>query len=672
MLGLISNQPMAGLSNILSLFSQHLAVPKDNRRTHLSIFCQTPIEQTLNSSIQQILAEPSHIEVLRHLQAHIAPIHGCQRFHFRQLSLTIDIYQEDALTQLKSISNTTHGIKHWFYCLDSESTPLLNQAIFWQLARLSHDDAQLSVLSQQGILCSTSCLTKGENTEASSNNDDNSPLLCAALTDEFAALNTLCTHVGLPINDVHNDKSGIYCDPIAQAERVALRTQQASQSAHCPLPTSNKAHGDKSTPTDIAIIGGGIASAFLALSLAERGCKVTLYCKDEALAQGASGNKQGAIYPLLTPDNGPLSQFFQQAFLYSRRRIQALVDNGFNISHQFCGVLHTGFDQRSEQRLQKIIDGQQWPQAIAQPVNAKQASQLAGVAIDRSGLYYPNGGWVCPYELAQAAIEQAKQIADVTVVHHCHVTELTPHGNDWRLYTETEAQNQHNQPRMVGQHQHVVIASGAQLNNFDQTQALPLSPFRGQVSHIPSQGELTQLQTVICANGYLTPQHNQQHCVGASYVKNPANIDFCPIEQQQNQQKMQHSFSELSWPQAIDTSDNKARVGVRMVCRDHFPMMGSCPDLSQIQQQYQRMLQSKAKPKTWATYWQTTPAPVHQGLSILGGFGSRGISSAPLTAECLAASLCGEIAPISLPTMAQLNPNRMWMRKLIKGKVIDV
>ncbi|MDP0667685.1 FAD-dependent oxidoreductase, partial [Klebsiella pneumoniae] len=48
---------------------------------------------------------------------------------------------------------------------------------------------------------------------------------------------------------------------------------------------------------DAAIVGGGIASALLALALLRRGWQVTLYCADDAPAQGASGNRQGALYP---------------------------------------------------------------------------------------------------------------------------------------------------------------------------------------------------------------------------------------------------------------------------------------------------------------------------------------------------------------------------------------
>lgn len=70
------------------------------------------------------------------------------------------------------------------------------------------------------------------------------------------------------------------------------------------------ARSTKENITDVAIIGGGVASAALATTLIKRGVKVSVYCKDEKSAQGASGNKQGAVYPLLNEKFNSLSRFF--------------------------------------------------------------------------------------------------------------------------------------------------------------------------------------------------------------------------------------------------------------------------------------------------------------------------------------------------------------------------
>ena len=63
-------------------------------------------------------------------------------------------------------------------------------------------------------------------------------------------------------------------------------------------------------------------------------------------------------------------------------------------------------------------------------------------------------------------------------------------------------------------------------------------------------------------------------------------------------------------------------------------------------------------------------APVHVGLYMLGALGSRGLCSAPLAAEILAAQMSDEPIPLEGETLAALNPNRLWVRKLLKGKAV--
>ena len=602
-----------------------------HKRVHISVFEPIAINRKqLEHQWQQQGLLNTHHPLCPFAQAlldcEIAAIEGCQRLSLLQSQVTIDLYQGWPLEQVKTIATPNkQRITHWFALphtsLETHSDHYFNQQLLWQCGRISTDNARFF---------------------ASTSHDD----VALSINEQLSRCGFLTA------------TSSQENDDIAIAERQALRQQTRQQFAYNSMPPLLSSDG-----SPVAIIGGGIASASLALSLAERGKDVVIYCKDDTLGQGASGNKQGAIYPLLTPENGPLSQFFQQAFLYSRRRIQALTDNGFNISHDWCGVLHTGFDQRSQTRLDKIIDGQAWPTEIAFKVNPSQATQLAKVDIDKSGFYYPLGGWACPFEFAQASIIKAQSLAKVRVIYNSDISSLESHPSGWQLLS-----GENN--TLIARHDQVVIASGAELTRYKQTKQLQITGFRGQVSHVPPQGELAQLTTVICANGYLTPQHNQLHCVGASYVKDPKHLDFCPLEQYENSLKMQQSFPNSNWPNDIDVSNNDARVGVRMVSRDHFPVMGCVPDVEALFTRYAVQQQSKDKPSLWQRYWQTTPAPIYDGLYVLGGLGSRGLSSGPLVAECLAANLCDELSPLSLELQALLSPNRMWLRKLLKGKAL--
>ncbi|MDT3274333.1 FAD-dependent 5-carboxymethylaminomethyl-2-thiouridine(34) oxidoreductase MnmC [Shewanella sp. SP2S2-4] len=625
-----------GLGNGLELLAWWRAHSHLSQRLLLKVFEPNPInayELKLLWDQSACLTKEPELEPLtqRLLHAEPAAIIGCQRLIFDDGRFTIDLHFGDIQSQLSSlIHSPLHPVQHWLVLPHLQNG--LNQQNHWQMAKLSDDSATIATIELS------------ESSESSGLNETtiNRFQACGFEVSDFTCAEIQTNHQP---------------DAILLHERHVLRQQDAKAYAFNPMA----AILPSDTSSSIAIIGGGLASAHLALSLAERGQDTQLFCKDPKLGQGASGNRQGAIYPLLTPENDELSRFFQQAFLFSRRRVQALTSapasNQTPISHDFCGVLQTAHDERSQLRLDKIIQGQPWPSEIAYAVDAEQANAIAKINLDKPGFFYPLGGWVCPFEYAEAAIRKAMQLADVSVSLNTDILAIERQSDGWVLLTEKER---------FGPFAQLVLANGAELTQFDASNKLQISPFRGQVSHVPAQFQLSQLATVLCANGYLTPSHQGLHCLGASYVKEPEHLDFCPQEQQENLAKMHESYPNQSWLKDIDMSGNNARVGVRMVTRDHFPMMGCAPDVAKILEDYEQHQLTKES----RHYWQTTPAPVHQGLYILGGLGSRGLSSGPLAAECLAAQLCGEPIPLDKATLCKLNPNRMWLRKLLKGKAL--
>ncbi|MEC4728678.1 FAD-dependent 5-carboxymethylaminomethyl-2-thiouridine(34) oxidoreductase MnmC [Shewanella sp. D64] len=573
-------------------------------------------------------------------------ISGCQRLIFDDGRFVIDLYLGDPLTSLQDMrlpvqtrsAAETCLLDLWSISLAPISRPFdINQTLLWQMAKISNNDA---------VLCS---LDPNQNERLSQ--------LCNHTGFSFIALDVVNDTVS--IDSASSMSHSTLDSQISQQEREALRHAQAQTSLYTPL-----AHADSDTKADtFAIIGGGVASAHLALSLAQRHKKVRLFCNDGSLAQQASGNKQGAIYPLLTPDNGYLSHYFQQGYLFSRRRLQTLLSDGFTVSYDFCGVLQTGFDERSCARLDKIITAQTWDKQIAYAINSTESNEVAGIDIDKAGIFYPLGGWICPHEFTQAAFDKAAQLSDVSVEFNTDISTIEQIKGLWFLYNKSDDGAEQVK---FGPFNTLILANGQGLTQFKQSEHLAATGFRGQVSHIPARNKLLKLNTVLCSHGYLTPQNNGFHCTGASYIKNPQHLEYSPNEQMENLHKIKQSYPDKTWTDDVDISDHRARVGVRMVTRDHAPMMGCAPNIDKILTNYQQHQHTKASIK----YWQETPAPIHQGLFILGGLGSRGISSGPLAAEALAAQLCGEIIPLDGPTLDMLNPNRMWMRKLIKGKAL--
>jgi tRNA 5-methylaminomethyl-2-thiouridine biosynthesis bifunctional protein len=114
-------------------------------------------------------------------------------------------------------------------------------------------------------------------------------------------------------------------------------------------------------------LSAGIASALLALALLRRGWQVTLYCADSAPAEGASGNRQGALYPLLSQHDPALARFFPAAFTFARRLYDALP---VMFDHDWCGVTQLGWDTKSAQKIAQMI-ALNLPPEIAVAVDAE-------------------------------------------------------------------------------------------------------------------------------------------------------------------------------------------------------------------------------------------------------------------------------------------------------------
>ncbi|MCE9679549.1 FAD-dependent 5-carboxymethylaminomethyl-2-thiouridine(34) oxidoreductase MnmC [Shewanella sp. AS1] len=633
---LIGKPSKITLLNLLTRLTQEVnATEPRTNRVKLHLFCENPAELL---SLSKALTSWDAIACqLRDIG--LCQIEGSHTLLALDGRFSLTIYLGKFASLLKQIPHPKGELcLHWLFT-DPAALGCIDHKQLWQMARLSHSASKLCLLQ-------------------TASQSLNEPQLTAFLSQSQQAGFTVyqCDEQLQdplqPLNCV--DEIDL---EIAAKERTALRNRFQQQIKYNPVEQA----AQEEHPGNIAIIGGGVASACLALSLAERGKPISLFCMDSAPGQQASGNKQGAIYPLLTPEYGPLSHFFLQGYLFSRQRIRALTAQGYDIAHDFCGVLQTPFDGRSKKRLDKIMTAQPWPQEIARSVDTVQAGQIAGIEIGQPGIFYPLGGWVSPQQLTAAAITKAASLTQMEQDYHTEILRIEKRGNQWHLY----GKDQHGHSQAFGPFANLVLANGRHLTDYPQTAKLPISGFRGQVSHIPSRGQLTRLSTVLCAQGYLTPANEHLHCSGASYVKDPDNLDYSPTEQLGNLDKLRSSYQQTWVEEDVDISGHSARVGVRMVTRDHAPMMGCAPDFEAIEASYQNLPQGKAH----GDFWQKSQAPIHEGLFILGGLGSRGLTSGPLAAEILAAQLCGELL-VPLEILTLLNPNRMWMRKLVKGKAL--
>ncbi len=409
-----------------------------------------------------------------------------------------------------------------------------------------------------------------------------------------------------------------------------------------------------SNSDSIAIIGGGIASAALATTLLRRGKQVTLYCQDAKPAQGASGNRQGAVYPLLNGQHVGVSRVFAPAFLFARQFVEQAAQK-VDFDHDWCGVTQLMWDETSTAKLEKMIAGN-FPTELIQRLSAQETSEAIGLPIDLASVHYPQGGWLCPAELTQGLIEELNKQDNFCVKFDHKVTELNwlEDSEQWKIIAGETRDT----------HSVVVVANGHEFDTLAQTADIPLGKVKGQVSHIPTTDTLTSLKSVLCYDGYMTPHNpnNGHHCIGASYDRANLDREYDAVAQHENGAKLAKCVPNQPWVHEVNTGSEQSRQGIRCVSRDHLPFIGNVATLESVRTQYAD-LQGK-KPSDVA------PLQIEQNLFCMLGLGSRGLSSAPLLAETLASQICGDPLPFPVDVLAELHPARMWVRKLRKGKAI--
>ncbi len=406
--------------------------------------------------------------------------------------------------------------------------------------------------------------------------------------------------------------------------------------------------------TDVAIIGGGIASAAIAKTLANRGISVSLYCQDKAAAQGASGNRQGAVYPLLNGEHNSVSRVFAPAFLFARQFIDQAAKT-IEFDHDWCGVTQLMWDDKSTKKLNGIFKAE-FSSELVTKLNEDQTNETVGLPIDVESVSYPMGGWLSPAQLTTRLLDDLAQQGKLTLRYDHKIDKLNwlNETQQWQLVSGDK----------VFQHQAVVVATGHLFDSFTQTESVPLGKVKGQVSHVPTNKELSKINTVLCYDGYMTPcnPNNQHHCIGASYDRSHLDQQFDPQAQVENADKLKNCLPLQSWPDSVDVSGNESRQGIRCVSRDHLPFIGNIGQFEAITEQYAQL--------STMNEFNAPDIVQYPQLYSLIGLGSRGLSSAPLMAETLASQMCGDPLPLPNDVLETLHPSRMWVRKLRKGKAL--
>ena len=368
---------------------------------------------------------------------------------------------------------------------------------------------------------------------------------------------------------------------------------------------------------EIAIIGGGVSGLMTAHHLSNYH-KVTLIDKNDHLMQGASGNPAAILEPKVSIANSIEKEFYASAFRYAVDFYKNLPDGIFNQ----CGLIRTPKDKSELEKFSKLPS--LYPPSFLQ--------------LTDKGLYFPNAGYVIPPALKETLSGNFKGIFNQ------NITQIQKTNDQrWALI------NEHGDNIVTADI--VIISNSFLANEFAQSNHLYLKKLSGQISFIKTQ---QNQDTIFCSEGYLTPKVFTKNGIaqicGATFEQGIQEN----VSSDAHQKNIDKSPLPLAEPEILG-----GRCATRAMVKDHLPICGPLPVLSDYQKHYNSLIHGpRHKIFPAASY--------HNNLYISAGLGARGFLTAPLLASVVTTQIRGGKLPISDKIYHALHPARFIIRKLSK------
>ncbi|MDD0998642.1 bifunctional tRNA (5-methylaminomethyl-2-thiouridine)(34)-methyltransferase MnmD/FAD-dependent 5-carboxymethylaminomethyl-2-thiouridine(34) oxidoreductase MnmC [Pseudomonas sp. TNT2022 ID1044] len=392
------------------------------------------------------------------------------------------------------------------------------------------------------------------------------------------------------------------------------------------------------------VIGAGLAGCASAASLAARGWQVTVLERHANIAQEASGNPQGVLYLKLSAHGTALSQMIVSGFGYTRRQLEHL-QRGTDWDD--CGVLQLAFNAKEGERQAQLAEA--FPADLLHLVEQPQAQALAGIGLTHGGLYYPEGGWVHPPALCQWQAAHP----DIQLLTHHDAVQLRKVDGQWQAWDGE---------RLLGSAAVVVLAGAAEIQRFAQSAGLPLKRIRGQITRLMQTPQSQALSTVVCAEGYVAPARLGEHTLGASFDFKSDDLTPTTAEHLGNLAMLEEISEDLVSRLRIAElapESLQGRAAFRCTSPDYLPIVGPLADSQAFTQAYAALSKD-------ARQVPDIECPWLDGLYVNSGHGSRGLITAPLSGELLAAWLDDEPLPLPRSVAEACHPNRFALRNLIR------
>ena len=391
------------------------------------------------------------------------------------------------------------------------------------------------------------------------------------------------------------------------------------------------------------IIGAGLAGCSTASELAKTGWQVTLIERQHRIADKASGNPRGIVYCKLSNSADSSADYYLHSYFFALQRYQQIAEQ-HAIDWQPAGLLQIAYDER-EHRRQSLAIKKLANADFLQILDAQEASEIAGISLDKSSLFFPSGAYLNPRTLCDVytADSNIKCITDTEAISLCF---------DGEVWQVKNSQGQAYQAAIV------IIANSYDALNFQQSSHYPLLQNFGQIDEYSNSKFSSALSCIVCAKAYVLPASSESQFVGG--ITKPHEI---PIA---DRNKIAGENIELSKSISSQLAEDlkkeqrlASRSGLRCSSPDYLPLVGPVENKIRCQEIYKVLSRNARK--------QPSNEPIYEpGLFINVAHGSHGLSSTPIAASYLASLINKTPLPMSNANLNCLHPIRYLISNLKK------
>jgi tRNA 5-methylaminomethyl-2-thiouridine biosynthesis bifunctional protein len=411
----------------------------------------------------------------------------------------------------------------------------------------------------------------------------------------------------------------VHAAPGAGAKREITLARYAPRFAAAAPPGRALPAG---VPSHAIVIGAGIAGAATARALAQQGVPCTVLDAQAQPATQASGNPAGLFHGTVGADDTVHTRWHRAASFAAAEWVRA--------SHAGAtdGLLRLN-NTHGLAAMRSLLVAQKLPPSYVQALEAAQASAHAGLPLTQPAWLFAQGGWADP----RALVHDALATPGVTWQGNAHAQAVEQSADGWRVLDRTA--------RVIAQAPVLVLANADDALNLAALPSDWIQRVRGQVTWLALTDAALLPQLPIASGAYVLSLPNGGGLlIGAT---SQTGDEEAQVRETDHVSNLERARLLIGRSAAREGAVLHGRVGWRIVTRDRLPMIGRAPDLAAP------LPMRLDAPRLLAR---------QPGLYLHTALGSRGLTTATLGGELIAAQLCGAPWPLEADLVDAIDPAR--------------